>query len=365
MNGETLDQIEAWQRDGHGVAVAQVVRTYRSAPRPVGAIFAVSSDGRMAGSVSGGCVEGAIYAEAQALFSGEAQGPLVLHYGISDELAGDVGLACGGELWVSLDLMKPRPQLRRGAIVTVISGEDAGARLVLDADRNAVDTDLPAGIVDEALQAAYDALAREQSAAVSIGERSLFVEPIHPPHRVVVVGAVDTAEHVCRLATQLGWRSVVIDPRRKFATAERIPSADRIEASWPAEGFDAIGLEPADSVVVLTHDPKVDDPALEEALRRSAAYVGALGSRRTQALRKQRLIDTGLDAAVVERIHGPVGLDIGAHTPAEMAVSIVAELIADRSGRSGTRLVATSGRIHPASDEPVDPAVPLPQTTRR
>jgi xanthine dehydrogenase accessory factor len=352
MNDETLETVAAWQAGGHRVAVAQVVKTYRSAPRPVGAVFAVSSDGRMAGSVSGGCVEGAIYGEAQDLFEGSAHGPRLLHYGISDELAGDVGLACGGELWVSLDLAWPRPVMRRGAIATLVTGPQAGARLVLDADTDLVETDLTGAVRAAVLDGARDALAQERSQAVELdNDVMLFVEAVHPPHRLVVVGAVDTAEHVCRLAAQLGWRSVVVDPRGKFATPERIPSADEIIARWPQEAFAEIAVEAADSVIVLTHDPKVDDPALVEAVSRGVGYIGALGSRRTQAVRGERLAESGVAVDDLERIHGPVGLDIGAHTPAETAVSIIAEVIAYRSGRSGKRLVATTGRIHP-TDEP-------------
>jgi xanthine dehydrogenase accessory factor len=352
MNELTESTIESWRADGAEIAVAQVVRTYRSAPRPVGSIFAVSSTGKMAGSVSGGCVEGAIYAEAQELFAG-GDGPRLLHYGISDELAGDVGLACGGELWVSLDRFAERPPLRRGAIVSAVAGRARGGRLWLDADSGRFDGDLDPDLRPAAEAAALEAAADERSQTVDLPDGTvLFAEAVAPPHRLVIVGAVDTAEAVSRLAATLGWRTVVIDPRRKFATRERLPSAGEIIGEWPQEAYAAIGLEPADSVIVLTHDPKVDDPAIAGALRRGVGYVGALGSRRTQALRRERLIEEeGLPAADVERVYGPVGLDIGAHSPAETAISIVGEVIAHRSGRSGRRLVATSGRIHP-TDEP-------------
>jgi len=351
MNEDTLRTIDQWRSDGHRVAVSQVVRTYRSAPRPVGSIFAVSDHGKMAGSVSGGCVEGAIYGEAQELFEGADGKPKYLHYGISDELAGDVGLACGGELWVSLIEAADRPELRRGAIVTAITGPHAGGRLVFDADTDAVDGDLAGVVRTAALDAAREAVEHEASASVDLADEGLlFVEAVHPAHRLVIVGAVDTAEEVCKLAGQLGWRTVVIDPRTKFATAERIPHADQIIGSWPQDAFDQVALERADSVIVLTHDAKIDDPALEWAIRGGAGYVGALGSRRTQGLRQERLVETGLAREDVERIYGPIGLDIGAHTPAETAVSIVAEVIAHRSGRTGRALVATTGRIHPTTE---------------
>jgi xanthine dehydrogenase accessory factor len=351
MNEETLATIDAWLAEGRDVAVSQVVRTYKSAPRPIGSIFAVSSHGRMAGSVSGGCVEGAIFLEAEELFAGHTSGPRLLHYGITDEVAGNVGLACGGELWVSLDRHRARPALRRGAIVTAVTGAAAGRRLVLDVDAGTIESEMEGELHDAALAAAHEAVAREESAAVELGDAGqLFVEAIYPPHRLVIVGAVDTAESVCRLASQLGWRSVVIDPRGRFATAERLPSADEVIARWPQDAFPTIGLEPSDSVIVLTHDPKIDDPALVAALAAGAGYVGALGSRRTQAQRGERLLEQGVPGGDVERVYGPVGLDIGAHTPAETAVSIIAEVIAHRSGRSGKRLVATTGRIHPTTE---------------
>ncbi len=350
MNEETLATIDGWLAEGHQVAVSQVVRTYSSAPRPIGSIFAVSSHGRMAGSVSGGCVEGAIFLEAEDLFAGNVGGPRLLHYGITDEIAGNVGLACGGELWVSLDHHRARPDLRRGAIVTAVTGPSAGARLVLDVDASSVESELRGALHDAALAAANDAVTREESSAHDLETSQLFVEAIFPPHRLVIVGAVDTAEAVCRLAGQLGWRSVVIDPRGRFATTERLPSAGTVIARWPEDGFATIELEQSDSVIVLTHDPKIDDPALVAALAAGASYVGALGSRRTQAKRAERLLEQGVPAGDVERVYGPVGLDIGAHTPAETAVSIVAEVIAHRAGRSGRRLVVTTGRIHPTTE---------------
>ena len=351
MNEDTLQTIEQWRSEGHRVAVSQVVRTYRSAPRPVGSIFAVSDHGKMAGSVSGGCVEGAIYGEAQELFDGTVPGPRYLHYGISDELAGDVGLACGGELWVSLAESPERPSLRRGAIVTAITGPQAGKGLVLDLDTDTADGDLAGAPRDAALEAAREAVAREESTSIDLGDEGLlFIEAVHPAHRLVIIGAVDTAEEVCKLARQLGWRTVVVDPRVKFATSERLPHADKIIGKWAEDAAADVGLEQADSVIVLTHDAKIDDPALAWALNTGASYVGALGSRRTQGLRQERLLEMGVARDDVERVYGPIGLDIGGHTPAETAIAIVAEVIAHRSGRSGRQLVATTGRIHPTTE---------------
>lgn len=351
MNDETLQTAAAWAARGDQVALATVVRTYRSAPRPIGSVFAVSSSGEMAGSVSGGCVEGDIYGAAQELFAGGEGAPRLIHYGISDDLALEVGLACGGELWVSLERYRPRPALRRGAIAHVFGGEQNGRALSFDADDDALTGDLEGALRTLAEEAIAEAVATEASSATDLEDGvTLFVESIHPAPRVVVVGAVDTAEALCRMAGTLGWRTAVVDPRAKFGTAERMPSADVLLTSWPDKAYPELGLEAADHLVVLTHDPKIDDPAISQALDLDVGYVGALGSRRTQEKRNQRLLASGNTPEQIARIHGPVGLDIGAHTPAETAVAILAEIIAYRSGRSGRRLKDTTGRIHPTAE---------------
>ncbi len=355
MNNETLQTAADWVARGDDVALATVVRTYRSAPRPIGSVFAVSSSGEMAGSVSGGCVEGDIYGAAQELFAAATAGPRLIHYGITDDLALEVGLACGGELWVSLDRYRPPPQLRRGAIATAFGGDQNGASIVVDVDANTTTGDLAGPLRATAEAAAAEAIALERSQALDLeGEVTLFIESIHPAPRVVVVGAVDTAEALCRMARTLGWRTAIVDPRGKFATKERIPSADAILGSWPDVAYPELGLEPADHLVVLTHDPKIDDPAISLALTAGVGYVGALGSRRTQEKRNARLRASGNTDEQLGRIYGPVGLDIGAHSPAETAVAILAEIIGYRSGRGGQPLRQTSGSIHP-SDEPETP----------
>lgn len=351
MNDETLATAAEWAARGDDVALATVVRTYRSAPRPIGSVFAVSSSGEMAGSVSGGCVEGDIYGAAQSLFKGEGESPRLIHYGISDDLALEVGLACGGELWVALDRWQPRPALRRGAVAHVYGGDQHGRTLQFDADTGETTGDLAGDLRATAEAAIAEAVATETSSATDLEDGvTLFVESHHPAPRVVVVGAVDTAEALCRMAKTLGWRTAVVDPRGKFATAERMPSADALVEAWPDAGYPEIALEAADHLVVLTHDPKIDDPAISLALDAGVGYVGALGSRRTQEKRNARLLESGNTEEQIARIHGPVGLDIGAHTPAETAVAILAEIIAYRSGRSGQRLKDTSGRIHPTDE---------------
>jgi xanthine dehydrogenase accessory factor len=259
------------------MALATVLATRRSAPRPAGSKLAVSEHGELAGSVSGGCVEGEVAVAARdVLARGE---PAVLTYGITDEQAGSVGLPCGGEIDVGIE-------------------------------------------------------------RVALTELERLVEET-APHRLVVFGAVDIAEALCRGAKELGWDTVVADPRATFATRERIASADELLVEWPEQVLERIAVDEKSAVVVLTHEERFDVPALLGALRSDAFYVGALGSRRTQGRRRERLSETDLD-----RLSGPTGLDLGAETPAETAVSILAEILAVRSGRSGGRLNDASGRIH-------------------
>ncbi|MEI7439774.1 MAG: XdhC family protein, partial [Thermoleophilia bacterium] len=263
----------------------------------------------------------------------------------------EVGLACGGELWVSLDRFRVRPSLRRGAIATIFNGDQNGESLVFDADTGALTGALAGDLRPIVEQTIADAVAREESIALDLeGDVTLFVESIHPAPRVVVVGAVDTAEALCRMAKTLGWRTAIVDPRAKFATPERIPSADVILTSWPDKAYGELALEAADHLVVLTHDPKIDDPAISLALNLDVGYLGALGSRRTQEKRNARLRESGNTDEQIDRIYGPVGLDIGAHSPAETAVAILAEIIGYRSGRGGQPLKHTTGRIHPSEE---------------
>jgi xanthine dehydrogenase accessory factor len=341
---DTLRTAEIWRSRGDDVAIATVVRTQRSAPRPLGTKLAVSSRGDMAGSVSGGCVEGAVYEEAvDVLKGGDAR---LVHYGIVDDVAWDVGLACGGEIWIWVDRFTgwPRPA-ERSARVTVVEGPHAGGHLLVTAE-GAGDGDIDASLVDAAVAAGQEAMAAERNATVPADDHLLFAEALVPQPRIVVVGAVDTAESLCGMAHLIGWRTAVVDPRGKFATAERIPSADEIVVAWPEEGYEALGLVPQDHVVVLTHDPKLDDPAIAGALARHVGFVGALGSRRTQEKRRARLLERGIAEADIDRIAGPVGLDIGGHTPEETALSILGEVIAFRADRPGGRLTHAKGRIH-------------------
>ena len=344
MSDSTLRAADSWRTRGQAVVLATVVRTRRSAPRPLGSKFAVAASGEIAGSVSGGCVEGAVVEEAQSVLAG-GPGKLVM-YGIADDEAWDVGLACGGEVWIWIEAYGGwELPSERAARVTVIEGDGAGS-VALVADGAVVGGSAPAALHDAIVAAGSEAVSTERNTTTQLADGALFAEALVPAPRLVVVGAVDTSEAVCAMATQLGWRSVVIDPRAAFTTKERLPSAGELIVAWPEEGYAQIGLRAEDHVAILTHDPKIDDPAITGALRHGVSYIGALGSRRTQEKRRVRLLDAGITQQEIDSISGPVGLDIGAHTPQETAIAILGEVIAVRSGRDGQRLKLTTGRIH-------------------
>jgi xanthine dehydrogenase accessory factor len=312
---ELAETIERWQARGDRVALATVVATRRSAPRPVGSKLAVSEQGELFGSVSGGCVESDV-----ALAAGEviADGtPRLLTYGIEDELAWSVGLPCGGEIDVFVERFAGELPEEPSVTLTVLDGERIGERL---------EAEIPPG----------------PSRVLELDGERVFAEVLGPPPRLLVVGAIDTAEALCRAAKALGWRTAVIDPRPALATRERLPSPDDLSVAWP----DELEADADTAVVVLTHEERLDVPALTKALASDAFYIGAMGSRRTQEKRRERLLEAGLDEEQLERLSGPAGLDLGAHTPAEMAVSILAEVLAVRAGRDGGRLAARSGPIH-------------------
>ena len=242
MNEDTLRAAETWRTRGDAVALATLVRSRRSAPRPLGNKLAISARGEMAGSVSGGCVEGAVFEEAQAVLAGGP--PRLLYYGIADDLAWNVGLTCGGEIWVWLEAYTGWPvPAERAARVTVVEGADAGHHLLVTPDGR-VAGDLEGDLVDAAVSAGQEAIERERNATVEATDALIFAEALVPPPRLVVVGAVDTAESLCCMAHALGWRTAVVDPRGTFATAERVPSADRLVVRWPGPGYEELGLPP-------------------------------------------------------------------------------------------------------------------------
>ncbi|MFL5951579.1 MAG: XdhC family protein [Gaiellaceae bacterium] len=332
---EIVPELDRWQSRGDRIAMARVVATRRSAPRPIGSKLIVSDTGELAGSISGGCVESEVVEAARAVLAGGD--PQLLTFGISDELALSVGLPCGGEIDVWVD--EPDPQLltaladvarEERRAVLFVDLDDGSERLVLDGDDD---------VADELIRSGHSKL-------VELNGRRVFADVFGPPPRLFVYGAVDTADALCAAAKAIGWRTTVADARARFATKERLPNADEILVAWPEEALAQVAPDHTTAILVLTHDDKFDLPLLTGALATDAYYVGALGSRRNQERRRGRLLEAGVDEADLDRISGPAGLDIGAHTPDETAVSMLAEIMAVRAGREGGRLRDSSGRIH-------------------
>jgi xanthine dehydrogenase accessory factor len=355
---ELLESLDDWTAAGLGVGRAVVVRTFGSAPRPEGAVLIRADDGRIAGSVSGGCVEGAAAEEIdRARADGHSR---VIRYGISDEEAWDVGLACGGTIDVLVEPGVPGAAARgareRGMAVATILPADAPPAefgrhepgdgsppidpIIVRADGSLEGSLGSAGADAALLAAARDALLRGTSRTVTIGDQQVFIEafPVRP--RLVVVGAVEVARSLVVFAKELGYETIVVDGRASFATPERFPAdrVDRLIVGWPDEVADEIGLGPDDAVAVLTHDVKFDEPAIVEALRRGCRYVGAVGSKKTQGDRRERLRAAGVGETELARLRGPVGLDLGGRNPSETALAIIAEVVAERYGGSGTPL---------------------------
>ena len=344
---DLLPTIDEWSAADPLMAIATVVRTAGSTPRPVGARLLVSRDGRMDGSVSGGCLEAAVVLEAQSTIAGDAE-PRLLHYGISDEMGWSVGLSCGGEVDIFVENLQADgsdPALRAVrdevaaerpvVLLTVLGAEHAGGRAaIVDGSRLAGSlgtTDLDAAAVG----LAAPRLASGLPGVERIGDVELFVDPVVPDPRLAVIGAVHIAIPLTTMAEAAGYRVIVIDPRQAFLTGERLPDAQRLIAAWPDEALPGLNLGPRDAAVCLAHDPKFEDPALSALLRGPVGYIGAIGSRKTHAARVERLREAGFGDADIARIHSPVGLDLGAATPAEIAVAILAEIVATRRGRTG------------------------------
>ncbi|MEV5324140.1 XdhC/CoxI family protein [Nonomuraea sp. N2-4H] len=357
---DVLPEIMKWWRSGEKFGLATVVGTWSSAPRPPGAAMAVRGD-EVVGSVSGGCVEGAVFELAS-----EAEEPVLQRYGVSDDDAFSVGLTCGGIIDILVEPVSREtfPELgeiaaaveerRPVAVATVVSGPgEVGARRVIWPDRASGSLGL------ERLDAAVDDDARGMLAQGLTGLRryggqgerrlddlAVFVQSFAPTPRMLVFGAIDFAAAVARIGKFLGYHVTVCDARPVFATSKRFPDADEVVVKWPHDYLSSVEVDERTVICVLTHDPKFDVPLLEVALRTDAGYVGAMGSRRTHEDRLARLRESGLTEDELARLRSPIGLDLGARTPEETAVSIAAELIQMRWGGSGRPLSTTGGRIH-------------------
>jgi len=332
---DVVEDVQRWLDSGEPhIVLATVIRTFSSAPRGVGSKMAIRGDGTIAGSISGGCVEAAVIEEGVRMAA--HQPPRILHFDTADEKAWDIGLPCGGSIDVLIEhLDHPhfrflRERLReneRAVAVTVIQGpgELLGQKIAFGRRGE------PFGAADSTLFERLIRAARPltSSATVDLGEGlEAFVDVMPPATTMVIVGGVHVGLALARLARIVGYRTVVIDPRKTFGNAERFPDVDLLLQVWPDEAYRMIELTPETAVAVLTHDPKLDDPALVGALRSAAFYVGAMGSARSQEQRRIRLQRLGLTQAEIARIHGPIGLDIAAATPEEIGLSILSEVVA-------------------------------------
>jgi len=317
-----------WLSEGRSVALAIVVQTWGSAPRPAGSVLCCDDAGEFAGSVSGGCVEVAVIEAAQqTLRTGRAQS---LEFGVSDEQAWSVGLACGGSLRVFVtiaqravleSLRAARAEAR--AVVLATALDESGAQRLIGSDAP--------GEASEVAAAVGAALRTDAAQCLGEGAQAILLVPLNPPQRLIIVGAVHIAEALCAMARIAGHAVTLIDPRSAFLRPALFPGVTLTDR-WPQESLPALEVDARCAAVLLTHDPKIDDPALELLLRSPAYYIGALGSRRTHARRLERLAARGFTPAELARIQGPAGLPIGARTPAEIAVSVLAQLTAALRG---------------------------------
>jgi xanthine dehydrogenase accessory factor len=364
----TEDIAAGWLREQRRFVQALLVEVEGSAPLPEGAMMLIGADGEIEGSITGGCVEGALVTEAEAILAGE-RGPGVMTYGISDELAGTVGLMCGGIVHIFLQelgdaageaelaALSAHLEGRPAAVATLLEGVDAGARLAV-VDEVAVGAlgSLPlldrnvareaAGLMEEG----KTTIRRFGADGATLGDDlPVHVRAYAPPPQMVIFGAIDFSAALAAFASRIGYRVVICDARDRFARSQRFSAEAEVRIGWPQEVMQGVELGPRDAVLVFTHDPKFDEPALISALATDAGYIGALGSRTTTADRERRLREAGASEAELARIHAPCGLDIGSRTAEETAISVLAEIIAVR--RRGPALDArplrvTSGPIH-------------------
>jgi len=309
---EVLRELNDWTAAGEEIAVCTVVETWGSSPRPLGSKMLVTRSGKMAGSVSNGCIEGAVFDEAQkVLKSGE---PKIAAFGVADDVAFEVGLACGGHIEVFIQPLAPEHK----RLVDLMNRDRAGM----------LRTDLVSGEVD-----LVDGTPPGSELARREGD--MFIEPYRRPAHLVIIGAIHIAIPLHRLAKLMGYRVTVVDARAKFATRERFPEADELIVAWPDEAIAKLEVDNSTYVVILTHDPKFDLPALRSVLGKDAGYIGAIGSRKTNQNRFDKLREEGYSEEQLARVHGPIGLDLGSRGAEETALGILAEITAVRFGGSG------------------------------
>jgi xanthine dehydrogenase accessory factor len=354
-----------WLREGRRFVQALLVEVEGSAPLPVGAMMVIDAEGTIEGSLTGGCVEGAVVAEAESLLAGERNSG-VLTYGISDELAGTVGLMCGGTVHIfiqeltgdvaaiELGVLEAHGQARTAAVATLLDADQAGARLSVTDDvvsgslgRQLL---LDRNVAREAaglLQEGKTTIRRFGSDGATLGDDlRVHIRAYAPPPQMWIFGAIDFSAALAPFAAQIGYRVQICDARQRFARSARFSTVAEVMIGWPQELMRDISLGPRDAVLVFTHDPRFDEPALLAALATDAGYIGALGSRQTTIDRERRLRAAGANDAAIARIHAPCGLDIGSRTAEETAVSVLAEIISSRAARVAMPLRETQGPIH-------------------
>lgn len=338
---DLINDISQWIDHGYQIALATVIQTWGSAPRQIGAKMAVTNSSDFVGSVSGGCVESTVIEACLATL--DSQKPQLLSFGVSDQMAWDVGLACGGKIDVFVDYLPAKvfnewqellTEDEAFVVATVVSGDTytVGRKLFIRSDAK-FSGDINHGILTPILDVVRD-LGSGSSGRVEIqvdpGSEALdvFFESVRPAPKLILIGGVHIAIPLAKIARDLGYKTVVVDPRKAFGSKHRFPKVDRLIHAWPDDALRELRITSNTAVVSLSHDPKIDDPAIKIALSSPAFYIGALGSRKTHEGRRQRLSMAGISEQDFSRIHGPIGLDIGAKTPEEIAVSIMAEIIA-------------------------------------
>jgi xanthine dehydrogenase accessory factor len=361
----TQDLAVAWFKEPRRFVQAILIEVEGSAPLPVGAMLLIDDRGNIEGSITGGCVESAVVQEAEQILAG-GPGARVLRYGISDELAGTVGLMCGGIVYVFIDelddddasvelaALEAHAEGRTVAIATLLDGPSAGGRIAVIDDQT-IGSLGASELLDRNVEREARGLLEEGKTTVrrfgedgaTLGdELRVHVRAFAPPPKMVIVGAIDFSAALAPFASQIGYEVTICDARDRFARSPRFSSVANVRLGWPQELLREIELGPRDAVLVFTHDPKFDEPALMAALQTGAGYIGALGSRKTTDDREQRLRRAGATGEDIARIHAPCGLDIGSRTAEETAVSVLAEIIADRAQRAARPLRQTSGPIH-------------------
>ena len=321
---EVLSELNDWTKEGEEIALATVVETWGSSPRPLGSKMAVTRSGKMAGSVSNGCIEGAVFEEAQkVLKSGK---PKIAAFGVADDVAFEVGLACGGHIEV---FVQPLGRAQRQVIDMLNRNEPATLKTNLISGDAEVLSGTPAGT---------ELARRDRRARAGRPDEDAFIEPFRRPAHLVIIGAIHIAIPLHHLAKLMGYRVTVVDARAKFATKERFPEADELIVAWPDEAMAKVPIDNSTYVVILTHDPKFDLPALCSVLKKDAGYIGAIGSRKTNQNRFDALRKEGFTEAQLARVHGPIGLDLGSRGAEETALGILAEITAVRFGGSGAAM---------------------------